>query len=213
MERYWLKNKEWMMNLRSSVNHLLAGNRNEGARTSERTSWPIAGVVALVLVMVTFLATATIVGAGATEPIPPNVALTGQNRAGCVASSGPLIGQSVFPGEAAARSMAQSSQAIGDALVRSVALTGQSPVGYVAAGGPLIGQSVFPGEALARSMAQSSQPISEAFVRSVALTGQSPVGYVAASGPVIGQSVFPGEALAHSLALSSQAPVDYYGGK
>jgi len=157
MERYWLKNKEWMMNLRSSVNHLLAGNRNEGARTSERTSWPIAGVVALVLVMVTFLATATIVGAGATEPIPPNVALTGQNRAGCVASSGPLIGQSVFPGEAAARSMAQSSQAIGDALVRSVALTGQSPVGYVAASGPVIGQSVFPGEALAHSLALSSQ--------------------------------------------------------
>jgi hypothetical protein len=179
MEKYWLKNKERMMDLRSSVNSLSAANRNEGARMSKRTFSLIVGVVALVLAMVTLLAALSIVGTGATERITPD--------------------------EALARSLALSSQPISEAFVRSVALTGQNPVGYVAASGPMIGQSVFPGETLARSLALSSQPISEAFVRSVALTGQNPVGYVAASGPAIGQSVFPGEALARSLALSSQA--------
>jgi hypothetical protein len=202
MEKYWLKNKEGMMNLRSSVNSLSVANRNEGARMSKRTSSLIVGVVVLVLAMVTLPAAVSIVGTGA--------------------------GQSVFPGEALARSLALASQPISEAFVRGVALTGQNPVGYVAASGPMIGQSVFPGEALACSLALSSQPISEAFVRSVALTGQNPVGYVAASGPAIGQSVFPGEALASSMALSnqpiseafvrsmslsSQAWVDYYGGK
>jgi len=83
-----------------------------------------------------------------------------------------VIGQSVFPGEALARSLALSSQPISEtfvrsvalssqpiseAFVRSVALTDQSPVGFVATSGPVIGQSVFPGEALARSLALSSQ--------------------------------------------------------
>jgi hypothetical protein len=132
MERYWLKNKEWMMNLRSSVNNLLAANRNEGARMSKRTSSLIVGLVALVLAMVTLLAAVSIFGTGAAERIPPD--------------------------EALARSLALAGQPIGEALVRSVALTGQNPVGYVAASGPEIGQSVFPGEALARSLALSSQP-------------------------------------------------------
>jgi hypothetical protein len=83
------------------------------------------------------------------------VALIGVSPAGCVAASGPLIGQSVFPGEALARSMALTGQPIGEALVRSVALTG--PIGYVAASGPAIGQLVFPGEALARSMTPTGQ--------------------------------------------------------
>ena len=127
MERYWLKNKEWMMNLRSSVNSLLAANRNEGARISKRTSSLIVGVVALVLAMVTLLAAVSIFGTGAAERIPPNealagsqpiseafvrsVALTDQSPVGFVATSGPVIGQSVFPGEALARSLALSSQA------------------------------------------------------------------------------------------------------
>jgi hypothetical protein len=34
MERYWLKNKVWMISLKSNVNSLLAANRNEGARMS-----------------------------------------------------------------------------------------------------------------------------------------------------------------------------------
>ena len=127
MERYWLKNKEWMMNLRSSVNSLLAANRNEGARISKRTSSLIVGVVALVLAMVTLLAAVSIFGTGAAERIPPNealagsqpiseafvrsVALTGQSPVGCLAASGPRIDQSVFPGEAQARRLALSSQA------------------------------------------------------------------------------------------------------
>jgi hypothetical protein len=183
MEKYWLKNKERMMNLRSSVNSRLAANRNEGARMSKRTSWLIVGLVALVLAMVTLLAAVSIVGTSAAERIPPN--------------------------EELARSLALAGQPNSEAFVRSVALTGQNRVGYVAVSGPLIGQSVFPGEALARSMAPTSQAVSEAFVRSVALTGQNRVGYVAASGPMIGQSVFPGEALARSMALTSQASVDY----
>ena len=133
MEKYWLKNKERMINLRSSVNSLLAANRNEGARMSKRTSSLIVGVVALVLAMVTLLAAVSIVGTGPAERIPPN--------------------------EALARSLALSSQPISEAFVRSVALTGQNPVGYVAASGPVIGQSVFPGEALARSLALSSQAL------------------------------------------------------
>jgi hypothetical protein len=68
-----------------------------------------------------------------------------------------VIGHSVFPGEALARSLALNSQPFGEALIRSVALTGQSRVGSVAASGPAIGQSVFPGEALARSLALNSQ--------------------------------------------------------
>ena len=163
MEKYWLKKKERTMNLRSSLNSRLAANKNEGARMSKRTSSLIVGVVALGLVMVTLVAALSIIGTRATERIPPNealirsVALTGQNPAGYVAASGPAIGQSVFPGEAVARSSALTSQPLGEAFVRSVALTGQNPVGYLAASGPEIGQSVFPGEALARSMALTGQ--------------------------------------------------------
>jgi hypothetical protein len=73
------------------------------------------------------------------EALIRSVALTGHNPVGYVAASGPLIGQSVFPGEALARSLALSSQPIGEALIRSVALTGQNPVGYVAASGTLPG--------------------------------------------------------------------------
>ena len=131
MERYWLKNKEWMMNLRSNVNSLLAANRNEGVRMSKRTSSLIVGVVALVLAMVTLLAAVSIFGTGVAERIPPNEAISG--------------------------TMALSSQPISEAFVRSVALTGHNPVGFVATSGPVIGQSVFPGEALARSLALSSQ--------------------------------------------------------
>jgi hypothetical protein len=79
------------------------------------------------------------------------VALIDQGPVSYVATTGPTIGQSVFPGEALARSMASTSQPIGDAFARSVALIDQGPVSYVATTGPTIGQSVFPGEALARS--------------------------------------------------------------
>jgi hypothetical protein len=68
-----------------------------------------------------------------------------------------VIGQSIFPGEALARSLAVTGQPIGEAFARSVALIGQGPAGYVAATGPVIGQSIFPGEALARSMAWTGQ--------------------------------------------------------
>ncbi|MEJ2733022.1 MAG: hypothetical protein P8189_05530, partial [Anaerolineae bacterium] len=71
--------------------------------------------------------------------------------------TGPTIGQSVFPGEALARSLALTGPTIGEAFVRSVALIDQGPVSYVAASGPVIGQSVFPGEAVARRMALAGQ--------------------------------------------------------
>jgi hypothetical protein len=85
------------------------------------------------------------------------VALIDQSPAGYVAASGPVIGQSVFPGEALARSLALTGQPIGEAFARSVALIDQGPAGYVAASGPTIGQSVFPGEAQARRMALTGQ--------------------------------------------------------
>ncbi len=147
------------MGLRSAANSGLAANKHDPARASRRSPTLIVGPAALVLAMATLLAAVTIVRAGATEPIPPNVALTGQNRAGCVATSGPLAGQSVFPGEPRARSLALSSQRIGEVFVRSVALTGENRAGCVATSGPLVRQSVFPGEALARSLALSSQAL------------------------------------------------------
>ena len=119
------------MNLRSSVNSLLAADRNEGAWMSKRTSPLIVGVVALVLAMAILLAAVSIVGTGPAERIPPN--------------------------EALARSLALAGQPIGEAFARSVALIDQSPVGYVATTGPTIGQSIFPGEALARRMALTGQ--------------------------------------------------------
>ncbi|NIV32315.1 MAG: hypothetical protein GWN58_23590, partial [Anaerolineae bacterium] len=81
------------------------------------------------------------------EAFVRSVALTDQSPAGHVAAGAPVIGQSLFPGEAVARNLALASQPISEAFARSVALTGQSPAGHVAASGPVIGQSLFPGEA------------------------------------------------------------------
>ena len=85
------------------------------------------------------------------------MALVDQSPAGHVVPTGPAIGQSVFPGEALARSRALAGQPGGEAFARSVALVDQEPAGHVATNGPAIGQSVFPGEALARRMAPNEQ--------------------------------------------------------
>ncbi len=121
-----------------------------GFRNKERM---MVGLVALVLAAITVWAAVSAIGAGATKPMPPNVALTGQNQGGAVTASGPLVGQSVFPGEATARRLVPSNPFAGEDFIRSVALTGQNHGGAVAASGPLVGQAVFPGEALARSLA------------------------------------------------------------
>jgi hypothetical protein len=94
---------------------------------SNSTFSSIVGVVALVLALVTLLVVVLIFGSTPADRIPPNddltrslaltyqpisdafvrsVALIGQNPIGHVAASGPLISQSVFPGETLARSLA-----------------------------------------------------------------------------------------------------------
>jgi hypothetical protein len=85
------------------------------------------------------------------------VALIDQGPAGYVATSGPTIGQPVFPGETLARSLALTSQPTREAFAWSVALIDQGRAGYVATSAPTIGQPVFPGEALARSLALTGQ--------------------------------------------------------
>jgi hypothetical protein len=130
-----VKGKERMMNLRSIVYSLWAANRNVGARKSSGTCLLIVGLVALVLTMGMLGAALSIVATGAAEQAPPQVA--------------------------PARSLALTSQPIGEAFARSVALIDQSPVGYVATSGPTIGQSVFPGDAVARSLALTSQAASD----------------------------------------------------
>ena len=83
--------------------------------------------------------------------------LSDQGPVNYVAATGPTIGQSVFPGETLARSLALPGQSISKAFARSLALSDQGPVNYVAAIGPTIGESVFPGEARAHSMAVTGQ--------------------------------------------------------
>jgi len=108
------------MSFMSSIHSLLGANRNEGARMSKRTSLLIVGLVALVLVVATLVAAWSIIGTGTAERIPANgasarsvalagqpigeafvrsVALIDQGPAGYVAATGPVIGQSVFPGD------------------------------------------------------------------------------------------------------------------
>jgi hypothetical protein len=131
------------MSFKSSIYSLLSANRNEGARMSKGTSSLIVGLVALVLVVATLVVAVSIIGTGTAKLTPPNgdlarslapasqsigeafprsVALIDQSPVGYVATTGPVIGQSVFPGEALARNLALTSQPIGEAFARSVAL-------------------------------------------------------------------------------------------
>jgi hypothetical protein len=155
------------MNLTSSIYGLLGTKGNKGIQVSKRI-FPLAvGLVALVLVAVSLHTATPVVETSAELPsvadvaFARNVALIGHGPVGYVAASGPAIGQSVFPGQAVARSLALASQP-SEAFARSVALIGQS-LGAMA--GNAATQSVFPGEAVARR---------------TALTGQGSLGHQAA---------------------------------